>query len=122
MGPHGAPMGPHGALGPLFKRPEPVDKSPGPGTEDKGPGKEDMCGRLNFSMYGTRSAATNWQAHYTKVLVQNGFTVGLANNCTFYNEQKQIHCMVHGDDFISTGPDESLKWMEQMLEKDFKIN
>ena len=29
--------------------------------------------------------------------------------------------MVHGDDFISTGPDESLKWMEQMLSKDFKI-
>ena len=89
--------------------------------EDKGPGEEDMCGRLNFSMYGTRSAATNWQAHYTKVLVQNGFVVGIANNCTFYNEQKQIYCMVHGDDFISTGSDESLKWMEQMLSKDFKI-
>ena len=29
--------------------------------------------------------------------------------------------MVHGDDFISTGPDESLKWMEGMLSKDFKI-
>ena len=29
--------------------------------------------------------------------------------------------MVHGDDFISTGPDDSLKWMEQMLSKDFKI-
>ena len=29
--------------------------------------------------------------------------------------------MVHGDDFVSTGPDESLKWMEQMLSKDFKI-
>jgi len=29
--------------------------------------------------------------------------------------------MVHGDDFISTGPGDSLKWMEQMLSKDFKI-
>ena len=29
--------------------------------------------------------------------------------------------MVHGDDFISTGPDDSLKWMEQMLSKDVKI-
>ena len=29
--------------------------------------------------------------------------------------------MVHGDDFISTGPDESLKWMEGMLSKDLKI-
>ena len=90
-------------------------------AEDVRPGEEDMCGRLNFSMYGTRSAATNWQAHYTKVLFQNGFVVGLANNCTFYNQQTEIYCMAHGDDFISTGPDESLKWMEQMLSKDFKI-
>ena len=44
-------------------------------AEDTLPGEEGMCGRLNFSMYGTRSAATNWQAHYTKMLVQNGFTV-----------------------------------------------
>ena len=39
-------------------------------------------------MYGTRRAATNWQTHYTKVLVQNGFTTGVANNCTFYNPEK----------------------------------
>ena len=38
-------------------------------AEDVGPGEENMCGRLNYSMYGTRRAAINWQAHYTKVLV-----------------------------------------------------
>ena len=76
--------------------------------EDKAPGEEGMCGRLNYSMYGTRRAATNWQAHYTKVLVQNEFTVGLANCVTFHNQQKQIYCMVHGDDFITTGPKQSL--------------
>ena len=57
--------------------------------EDILPGEEQMCGKLNFSMYGTRRAATNWQSHYTKVLVQNGFTTGIANNCTFYNETKK---------------------------------
>ena len=31
--------------------------------EDILPGEENMCGRLNYSMYGTRRAATNWQAH-----------------------------------------------------------
>ena len=72
-------------------------------------------------MYGTRRAATNWQAHYTKVLVQNWFNVGVANNCTFHNAEKKIYCMVHGDDFISTGNDSSLKWMEEMLNKSFKI-
>ena len=59
--------------------------------EDKGPGEEDMCGKLNFSMYGTRSAATNWQAHYTKVLVQNGFTVGVATTVhSITNKSKYI--------------------------------
>ncbi len=37
--------------------------------EDTLPGEENMCGRLNFSMYGTRRAATNWQTHYTNVLI-----------------------------------------------------
>ena len=85
------------------------------------PGEERMCGKLNYSMYGTRRAATNWQTHYTKVLVQNGFVTGLANNCTFYNPTKEIYCMVHGDDFVSTGSDSSLKWLESILTKEFKI-
>ena len=80
-------------------------------AEDMLPGEEDMCGRLNFSMYGTRRAATNWQTHYINVLKKIGFSVGVANNCTFYHPQKLIQCMVHGDDFISTGPASSLKWL-----------
>ena len=80
-----------------------------------------MCGKLNYSMYGTRRAATNWQAHYTKVLIQNGFVTGIANNCTFHNEEKNIYCMVHGDDFVSTGSESSLKWLESVLKKEFKI-
>ena len=89
--------------------------------EDMLPGEENMCGRLNYSMYGTRRAATNWQAHYTNVLTQSGFTVGVANNCTFFHPQKKIYCMVHGDDFISTATGESLKWFEDTLNKSFKL-
>ena len=29
--------------------------------------------------------------------------------------------MVHGDDFISTGTDASLQWLEGILNKEFKI-
>ena len=29
--------------------------------------------------------------------------------------------MVHGDDFVSTGPSESLNWMDSMLKKAFEI-
>ena len=30
--------------------------------------KGKICGKLNFSLYGTRDAASNWEAHYTEVL------------------------------------------------------
>ena len=72
-------------------------------VEDMLPGDEQMCGKLNYSMYGTRRAATNWQAHYTKVLVQNGFTTGLSNNCTFHHPRQNLYCMVHGDGFVALG-------------------
>ena len=90
-------------------------------TGDVLPREEHLCGKLNYSMYGTRRAATNWQTHYTKVLVQNGFTTGLANNCTFHNSEKNIYCMVHGDGFVSTGTGKSLELLESVLSKEFKI-
>ena len=61
--------------------------------EDMLPGEEHMCGRLNVSMYGTRRAATNWQAHYTNVLIKNGFVVGKANNTTFCHPKDKIYCI-----------------------------
>eukprot|EP00973_Karenia_brevis_P013477 1830182-Karenia_brevis.AAC.1 len=44
--------------------------------EDKVPGEEGMCGELLVSMYGTRTAALNWQQCVTQALVSNGFSVG----------------------------------------------
>ena len=39
--------------------------------EDRTAGEENLCGRLNYSMYGTRDAAQNWQARYSQRLVDN---------------------------------------------------
>ena len=39
----------------------------------------------------------------------------------FTNQTKNIYCMVHGDDFVNTGADTSLKWFESVLNKEFKI-
>ena len=38
-------------------------KRRGLAAEDCAPGEENMCGRLSFSMYGTRDAALNWHQH-----------------------------------------------------------
>ena len=66
-------------------------------------GEEEMCGLLNYSMYGTRRAATNWQQHFTSVLLKAGYEQWKTNPCTFYHPSRQIYTIVHGDDFLSTG-------------------
>ena len=80
-----------------------------------------MCGRLDFSLYGTRRAASNWQKCYTDMLVKLGFEVGVANATTFVHKQRGIHCMVHGDDFVSTGKLSDLQWMKEGIANTFII-
>lgn len=41
--------------------------------EDVGLGDEGMCGKLIFSMYGTRDAAQNWSEEYSQRLVDIRF-------------------------------------------------
>ena len=89
--------------------------------EDKGQGEEDMCGKLRFSMYGTRDAAQNWHNEYTKQLVDVGFQQGLASPCIFYHPEKKIRSYVHGDDYVSTGSREALKWMQTKLESKYHL-
>ena len=38
-------------------------------AEDVLEGEEGMCGRLDYSMYGTRDAAVNWANEYSSRLV-----------------------------------------------------
>ena len=40
--------------------------------EDRAEGEEGVCGKLNYSMYGTRDAAQNWQQEFSPQLVNNG--------------------------------------------------
>ena len=51
--------------------------------EDRKPGEEHLCGKLRFSMYGTRDAAQNWYKEYSQQLVKIGFTQGIASPMHF---------------------------------------
>ena len=64
--------------------------------EDYEPG---MCGKLKFSLYGTRDAAQNWEREYTDCLAQLGFVRGKTSPCTFYSKELDARIVVHGDDF-----------------------
>ena len=84
--------------------------------------EEGMCGKNNNSMYGTRGAAQSWEAHYTRIYMDDlGFEQGKASPCVFHHREKDLRVVVHGDDFTGLGADE--RWnghlkvpgMSQML-------
>ena len=89
--------------------------------EDRKEGEEGFCGKLNYSMYGTRDAAQNWAAEYSSRLVEAGFQRGHAFPCTFYHKERGIRTLVHGDDYVSVGPPKQLKWLEEQLKSKYQI-
>ena len=89
--------------------------------EDQEPGDEKKCGRLNFSMYGTRDAAQNWASEYAEMLVSIGFTQGKASLCVFHHRDRGIRTFVHGDDYVSTAMPRQLEWLKGKLEDKYQI-
>ena len=89
--------------------------------EADGGGDPNKCARLLKSLYGTRSAASNWAECYTELLMKNGFTRAKSNPCLFHHRGRDILTMVHGDDFLSTADGNGLDWMESILKKELEV-
>ena len=79
-----------------------------------------MCGMLLVSMYGTRKAASNWEAHYSDWLISLGFERGTGYPPIFLNRSRNIKLMVHGDDFITVGRTKQLAWFEREMNKKYE--
>ena len=89
---------------------------------DEDPGKaQGLVGKINFSLYGTRDAAANWQKCVAEHLVGIGFQQGRSNPCVFHHEARNVRTLVHGDDYASTGTLEDLKWLQTELETRFDM-
>ena len=67
---------------------------------------EGMCGKLDFWLYGFRPAAAAWESHYSEKLEGYGFERGVACGAVFYHEERDLSCVVHGDDFSFRGLEE----------------
>ena len=90
-------------------------------VEDREPGDEGKVACLNVSLYGTRAAAQNWSNAYSSHLESTGFRRGKASPCNFWHESRQISLTVHGDDYTSTGPERSLRWLDAELQRKFEV-
>ena len=84
--------------------------------------ESDEVGLLQMSLYGTRDAAANFQAEVRKVMTAAGFWVSRYNPSTFYHGGKELKCLIHGDDFVTEGGVEEMKWFRKVLENRFEIS
>jgi hypothetical protein len=69
---------------------------------------DDGCGKLMYWLYGCRRAGQAWEDHYSDVLIKHGFQTGRASPVAFFNKEREMWCIVHGDDFTFTGYDSPL--------------
>ena len=72
-------------------------------------------------MYGTRSAAQDWQHEIKRRMLSIGYLQGKSNPCLFYNPSSEVACLVHGDDFLAVGEESAVKQFNEQLAKEWKI-
>ena len=65
-----------------------------------------LRGKLNFWLYGFRKAASAWEDIHVEFMEEAGFRRGVGCSVIFRHEEKDIHGVVHGDDFVFGGNDE----------------
>ena len=72
------------------------------------PGK---LGKLRLCLYGTRDAAKGWQEELSAHLEKIGFKRGVGHPSVFYHPERDLMTLVHGDDYVSSGMQGNLDWL-----------
>ena len=65
--------------------------------------KEGKCARLIYTLYGMRTAASNWEKEYSNTLEVVRFRPGRATVVAIYHPERDVRIVVHGDDFVVEG-------------------
>ena len=79
------------------------------------------CGKLVHWLNGFRPAAQPWENYYAKKFVEAGFEQGVASLVAFYHRERDISCVVHGDDFTFCAAPGDLDWIEALMPTWFQI-
>ena len=82
------------------------------------PGK---CWKLKRWLYGMRPAAHAWEIDYSNHLKGFGMSKGLSAPTVFYCEEKQLRCVVRGDDFAFLGWDKDLDDVVEHMKKAYEL-
>ena len=76
--------------------------------EDRAEGDENRVGTRRLCLYGTRDAAFNWSETVANQLKDCGYTRGKAFPAVYFNKKSDLAVMVHGDDYLCSGPEGEL--------------
>ena len=76
---------------------------------------EGKCARLIYTLYGMRTAASNWEKEYSNTWEVVGFRPGRATVVAFYHPDRDVRIVVHGDDFVVEGKQSDLEWVRDVL-------
>ena len=79
-----------------------------------------LVAHLKRCVYGTRDAGAIWEECFADALVEMGFTRSVASPCCFYHEGRNLHVVVHGDDFTCLGSKSDIIWYENELATDLR--
>ena len=79
------------------------------------------CGKLVHWLYGFRPAAHAWEKHYARKMEEVGFRHGRGVPLAFWHPERDVSCVVHGDDFVTCGARKNLEWFEQVLRKRYPL-
>ena len=79
------------------------------------------CGKLQRWLYGMRGAGNAWERDYSKRFLEAGFTKGRSAPTVFYHEERQLRCVVHGDDFTFLGFDSDLDHVTGLMSSWYDI-
>ena len=71
---------------------------------------EGKCAWLIYTLYGMRTAASNWEKEYSKTLEVVEFRPGRATVVAFHHPECDVRIVVHGDDFVVEGKQSDLEW------------
>ena len=67
------------------------------------PDRKQKCGELLRHLYGTRSAAEDWQEECSTMLIRLGFAQGVASANIFVHDKRKVAVSAHVDDLTATG-------------------
>ena len=78
-------------------------------------------GRLLRCAYGTCDAGALWEEHYARVLMSMEFKRGNTAPTCFHHPKWDVAVVVHGDDFVALGTDDTLTLYESGLREAFEL-